>query len=73
MLYQQVTAQGATVVGDWPVQGYDFASSTAVVDERFVGLTLDDKNQPLLTDARVEQWVAQIKLQIEAVLKLPGR
>ena len=41
--------------------GYDFLSSTAQVDGRFVGLILDDNNQPDLTDERIDAWCMQLK------------
>lgn len=48
-------------MGHWPTEGYDFTASKAVVDGRFVGLALDEDNQPDLTDLRVAEWCAQVK------------
>ncbi|MBR0566545.1 flavodoxin [Azoarcus sp. L1K30] len=59
-LYDCVTACGATVVGAWPITGYTFKTSQAVVDDQFVGLALDHDNQAALTDERVDAWLAQI-------------
>ncbi len=50
-------ARGAKIVGAWPADGYDFIASKALVDDEFVGLALDQENQKMLTDARVEQWL----------------
>ncbi len=53
---------GATLVGRWPVAGYDFKGSAAVEDGYFLGLALDQINQPLLTAERVDTWLEQIKV-----------
>jgi len=67
-LYRAMAGLGATVVGAWSTDGYEFASSAAVVDGRFVGLALDDKNQPMLTGERIDQWLVQIKPDLVAAL-----
>lgn len=48
---------GAELVGAWPCDGYDFRGSWAVEDGRFLGLVLDEVNQPELTPARLAHWV----------------
>ncbi|RIK57143.1 MAG: flavodoxin [Chloroflexi bacterium] len=53
-------ARGATLAGAWPTDGYTFIRSWAVRDGRFVGLVLDEDNQPELTPGRVEAWVSQL-------------
>lgn len=68
ILYEWLVGLGATVVGDWPVDGYDFAASSAVIDGRFVGLALDEKNQAMLTESRVDAWLAQVTPQLTAAL-----
>ncbi len=60
ILYEFFKARGATFVGAWPVDDYDFIASKAVVDDEFVGLVLDQENQKLLTDERVAKWLQQI-------------
>lgn len=69
LLYDHLTRCGATVVGAWPDEGYEYQASRAVVDGQFVGLALDEKNQSALTDERVEQWLALVKPALMAVLK----
>lgn len=56
----RLRSRGAALVGAWPVDGYTFASSWAVEEGRFVGLMLDEDNQPELTALRLRRWVAQI-------------
>ncbi len=60
ILYEFFTARGARFVGAWPSDDYDFVASKALVDGDFVGLVLDQENQKLLTDARVEAWLKLI-------------
>ncbi len=59
-IYHFVVARGAKVVGQWPADDYDFIASKALVEDEFVGLVLDQENQKLLTDARVEVWLKLI-------------
>ena len=68
-VYEAVTKCGARVIGAWPVTGYDFKASQAMVDDRFLGLALDQINQPALTEARVDAWLQQLAGE----LKPPGR
>ncbi len=61
IIHKRVKAEGATVVGEWPTDGYDFKKSKAVVDGKFVGLVLDLDNQKDLTDERVDAWLELVK------------
>jgi flavodoxin I len=60
-LYRKVRERGATVVGSWPTDGYDFDESSAVVDDRFVGLVIDEENEADLSDDRVARWADSIR------------
>ena len=60
-LYDKVRERGATVVGAWPTDGYDFDDSSAVVDGRFVGLVIDEENEADLSDDRVARWADTIR------------
>jgi flavodoxin long chain len=60
VLHEAVSARGATIVGSWPTEGYEFLVSSAVRDGRFVGLALDEASQSELTDDRVRRWVAEV-------------
>lgn len=59
-IYHFIIARGAKVVGQWPADDYNFIASKALVDDDFVGLVLDQENQMLLTDARLEAWLKLI-------------
>jgi len=56
-LYEQFQACGATLIGDWSVEGYQFKASKAVVAGRFVGLALDQENQKSLSPERLATWL----------------
>ncbi len=60
IIYEFVVARGAKVVGAWPADDYDFISSKALVNDEFVGLVLDQENQKMLTDSRLDAWLKQI-------------
>jgi len=61
-LYMQAEKNGAVIVGNHvSAEGYDFEESTACIDGNFVGLVIDEENQEILTQQRIEQWVREIK------------
>lgn len=61
-LWAKVVNLGATTVGFWPTEGYQFTQSKAVTDDGafFVGLSLDEENQFDLSEARLQLWCRQI-------------
>lgn len=59
-LYSRLQQCGAKIVGDWSTEGYTFEQSKSVVDGKFVGLVLDQSNQRLLTEERVDAWLEQV-------------
>jgi flavodoxin I len=64
ILEEKIAALGGITIGYWPTDGYDFNESKAVrLGNKFVGLAIDEDNQPELTDERVSQWVAQLKIE----------
>lgn len=59
-LYHLLNDKGWKIVGRTSVEGYDFSESEAQVGDEFVGLALDEDNEPDLTDTRIENWVGQL-------------
>ena len=53
-------AGGARLVGAWPTAGYEFNASQAVADDHFLGLALDQINQALLSESRIDTWLGRI-------------
>ncbi len=61
-LFNIVKNNGGNCIGSWDTDGYDFEGSAAKIDDfTFVGLAVDQNNQPELTDDRVSSWVKDIE------------
>lgn len=60
-LHDTLLGFGAEIVGAWSTEGYTFEHSASVIGERFVGLVIDQRTQGLLTEARLDAWVAQVR------------
>ncbi|MBV1861995.1 MAG: flavodoxin [Nannocystaceae bacterium] len=62
LLWKAAQASGKPeLVGVWPSEDYDFEESEALHDEEhFVGLGLDEDNEPELHEERISKWLAQI-------------
>lgn len=61
VIQDALLARGARIVGRWPTSGYEFSASKSVDGKHFLGLALDQSNQPGLTGQRVQSWLAQIR------------
>lgn len=61
ILEAKISSLGSQTVGFWPVEGYDFNESKAIRNGQFVGLAIDEDNQPDLTNSRIKTWVSQLK------------
>jgi flavodoxin I len=62
-LWQAFEARGATLVGTWPTEDYEFTGSKGLVGDKFLGLVIDVENQDALTDNRVAAWAEQLKAE----------
>ena len=62
-LHHKLIAAGATIVGYWPLNGYDFEQSKALTEDEqhFVGLALDDETQFEQSPQRIHTWCNQLK------------
>ena len=63
MLHDKVVERGATVIGHWSTEGYEFDESKALTKDgkAFVGLALDEDTQREFTDERLNSWCSLIK------------
>ncbi len=59
-LYDAFAASGAEMIGNSPIEGFEFKRSRAVEQDHFIGLALDHHLQHLLTDQRIEDWLDQL-------------
>jgi len=63
-LYTIFADLGADMIGEWSTEGYTFEHSASVVDNRFVGLVIDQRTQGMYTEERLKAWVEQVKPQL---------
>lgn len=64
-LHAFFTTHGATCIGAWPTDGYQFNASKAVgTDGKFVGLALDLDVEHMKTDERLDGWLKLIAPEI---------
>ena len=62
-LYEELKQTGCRFTGNHvSTDGYSFTSSVAVVDGDFVGLALDETNEPDKSADRIETWVKSLDL-----------
>jgi flavodoxin I len=63
-LAEQLLKSGAELVGQTPVDAYTFTDSEAIVNNMFVGLPLDENNEPELTEQRIDGWLKEISIKM---------
>ncbi|MEE2974916.1 MAG: flavodoxin FldA, partial [Thermodesulfobacteriota bacterium] len=61
ILEEKITSKGGTTIGLWSTDGYAYDYSKAEKDGKFVGLAIDNDNEPELTEERVQGWCEQLK------------
>lgn len=59
-IYAYMESSGCEIIGNWSTIGYEFLESEAVKDGMFVGLVLDEENQPEMTEIRITDWLKEI-------------
>ncbi len=64
-IYKAIENKGCKIVGFVDTTGYDYEESKAEIDEKFVGLPLDENNESNLTKDRINKWVEQIKVEFD--------
>lgn len=58
---EEMERTNATIIGEWPIEGYQFTDSDGYNGKMFFGLALDEDRQPELTEKRAKKWTDQIK------------
>ena len=64
IIYDKVKNNNIKHVGLWPIDGYEHEESRSILDDKFLGLIIDEDNEPELTDDRIDKWVHQIKSEL---------
>jgi flavodoxin I len=65
VLANQLIKAGAALVGNTPTLGYTFSNSEAIIDNQFVGLPIDEDNEPELSERRIDSWIEMISVQMD--------
>lgn len=62
IIYDKVIEKGGKIIGNnVSKEGFDFEHSEALVDDKFVGLVIDEVNEPEKTASRIETWAAEVR------------
>ena len=69
LIWERIKDKGAMLVGLWPTEGYRFADSASLTEDRthFLGLPLDNDNEAHLTEERLVAWAAKLKGELAAL------
>lgn len=62
-IYQELQGTGAKFIGTVSTDGYSFDTSTAVINDQFIGSPLDEMNEDDQTAERIENWIEQLKTE----------
>lgn len=61
ILYDTIKDKGISLIGSVSTDGYSFDASRAEKDGEFVGLPLDEDNDPAKTDERISSWTQELQ------------
>lgn len=64
IIYDAVEGKGCKIIGFVDTDGYEYDSSAAEVNGKFIGLPLDEDNESDKTEERIKNWVEQIQKEI---------
>ncbi|MDR0384500.1 MAG: flavodoxin [Prevotellaceae bacterium] len=60
-IYDAIKDRGCTITGNVSTDGYETDDSDAVIDDKFVGLAIDNDNEEDKTPERINAWIKLIK------------
>ena len=64
ILYDRIQPLGATLIGEFPAEGYSYDHSEASAPGGMMrGMVLDEVNHPELTPQRLSLWADELKKQ----------
>jgi flavodoxin I len=63
IMAELVQERGAKLIGFTSAEGYKYESSRALIEDKFMGLLLDQETQPRQSKERIEKWVTDLKSQ----------
>lgn len=62
IIYKKLENSGAEFIGSYSAEGYNFNDSKALIKGSFIGLPIDEENQPHLSEERIKNWVSSLGL-----------
>lgn len=67
ILWKRFESLGATLVGTWPVEGYEFSDSQALCEDgtRFLGLAFNKFDSEDLIEQRIKGWTRQLREELD--------
>lgn len=69
ILYDKVIERGGQVVAaDVSTEDFQFDHSESIVEGKFVGLVVDEVNEPHLTEDRIAAWAKQVRHAVSGAL-----
>jgi flavodoxin I len=60
-IYDVLKDKGCTIVGGVSTEGYELGDTDAIIDDKFVGLAIDNDNEEDKTSERVDLWIKFIR------------
>lgn len=63
-IYSEIMNTGCKFAGAVDSQEYTFESSTACINNMFVGLVLDELNEDDKTEGRIDSWLESLKKEV---------
>jgi flavodoxin I len=61
ILYNIIIKNGGKIIGLTSTDGYHFEECEAMIDDKFMGLVLDEENQDDMTPDRIYEWLEVVK------------
>lgn len=62
IMYDKIKSKGGIIIADQiTTEGFDYSHSDSVVGGKFVGLVVDEVNEPEKTADRIRVWAEQVK------------
>ncbi|MEZ5081894.1 MAG: flavodoxin domain-containing protein [Bacteroidales bacterium] len=58
---EEFETRKANIVGQWPIDGYNFIDSDGMKNKMFFGLAIDEEHQPEKTDERIDDWLPLVQ------------
>ncbi len=62
ILAKEMLKHNANIIGKVPTCEYEFKESEALFGNEFIGLPIDEDFEADLTDRRIKEWVARLKM-----------